>query len=559
MPRIRLCLFLDGEVAPLWASELIGAIAAEGHADIVLAVMPPPRAVPPVPGPAERPAKGPRQVVSAVARRWLERGEAWLFERSHQVRDAFVPTSLAPRLDGVPRLLVEPRRTDDREHFEAADLDRLSTYDIDVGLCIGDRLPCGDPLGSCRFGVWRLHHGDDRVNRGGPPGFWEMMQGWRETGATLRMLGREPEAGAVLARTRASTVPWSVRDNASAIHWRALRLVPRKLAELRALGGDAFMARVEAANRDPLIYSRPLHARPDNLVFGRLLLLKTLHKVRQIWINRFWRDQWILLYTFSDALSLSLRDYRRLAPPADRMWADPQAIERDGRHYIFFEEMFFAANRGHISVIEIDRDGRTSEARRVLERPYHLSYPFLFEHEGTLYMIPESGENRTVELHRCVDFPHRWEFVHNLMEDVQAYDVTLLQRDGRWWLFTTLVEVEGSSSWDELFVFSADSPLSREWAPHPANPVISDCRSARPAGPIFEHRGAWYRPSQNSSGRYGRGFNLGRIDALDGDCYREEIVSRALPEWDDDVVATHTFSRAGDLHVIDAQIRTRRR
>jgi hypothetical protein len=220
--------------------------------------------------------------------------------------------------------------------------------------------------------------------------------------------------------------------------------------------------------------------------------------------------------------------------------------------------MLFAGNRGHISVIELDRDGRASESRRILERPYHLSYPFLFEHEGTLYMIPESGENQTVELYRCTDFPHGWEFVHNVMEGVRAYDTTLLHRDGRWWLFTTLVETEGSSSWDELFVFSSDSPLSREWTPHPRNPVISDCRSARPAGPIFEHRGALYRPSQNSSGRYGRGFNLGRIDVLDGDSYREEIVSRALPEWEDDLLATHTFSRSGDLHVIDAQIRRRR-
>ena len=554
MQRVRICLFLDGEFAPLWACELIQAIEADGHSEIVLAVMPPPARV----DADAAQARDSRTSLPAVARRMLERCEALLFERSNQVRDAFGPTSLAPALAGVPRLLVETRRTATGDHVEPADLPRISAHDIDVGVHIGQRGLLGDILDLPRFGIWSLHHGDDRINRDGPPGFWEMMLGWRETGATLRILRHEPDAGLVLARLRSSTLPWSLRDNASANHWGALRLIPRKLAELRSLGGDAFMAGVEAANRDPTIYSRPLYATLGNRLFARLLLRKTMDKARQIWVNRFWRDQWILLYSFSPALSLSLGGYRRLQPPADRMWADPQAFERDGRYYIFFEEMLFATNRGHIAVIELDRDGKASEPRPVLERPYHLSYPFLFEHEGTLYMLPESGENRTVELYRCAEFPHRWEFVHNVMEGVQAYDATMLHRDGRWWLFTTLVETDGASSWDELFVFSSDSPLSREWTPHPRNPVVSDCRSARPAGPIFEHRGALFRPSQNSSGRYGRGFNFCRIDVLDGDSYREEIVSRALPEWADDVVATHTFSRSGDLHVIDAQIRARR-
>jgi hypothetical protein len=558
MQRIRICLFLDGEFAPLWACDLIRAIEADGHSEIVLAVMPPPPPAEPDQGPAKRPEKAFGQFVSAGVRTLLERCEAWLFERSNRVRDAFVPTSLAPLLERVPRLLVEPRRTRSCDYVEPADLERISAHDIDVGLRIGYRILHGDILDLPRFGIWSFHHGDNRIIRGGPPAFWEMMLGWRETGATLQILGQELDAGLVLARTRSSTMRWSLRDNASAIHWSALRLVPRKLAELRSLGGEAFMAGVAAANRDPTIYSRPLYGRPGNRLFGRLLLLKTMDKVHQIWVNCFWRDQWILLYSFSASLSLSLHGYRRLQPPADRLWADPQAIERDGRHYIFFEEMPFASNRGHIAVIELDRDGKASEPRRVLERPYHLSYPFLFEHEGTLYMIPESGENQTIELYRCAEFPHRWEFVHNVMEGVSAYDATMLHRDGRWWLFTTLVETEGASSWDELFVFFADSPLSREWTPHRRNPVVSDCRSARPAGPMFEHGGALYRPSQNSSGRYGRGFNLCRVDVLDGESYREEVVSQALPEWDDDVKATHTFSRSGDLHVIDAQVRRRR-
>src|SRR5262249_60302440 len=103
-----------------------------------------------------------------------------------------------------------------------------------------------------------------------------------------------------------------------------------------------------------------------------------------------------------------LGGFPRLAPPAARAGADPFAVERNGRHYVFFEELPYASGKAHISMIEIGPGGRRSAPVRVLERDYHLSYPFLLEHDGSLYMIPESAQNRSVELYRCIDFPLRW-------------------------------------------------------------------------------------------------------------------------------------------------------
>ena len=61
-----------------------------------------------------------------------------------------------------------------------------------------------------------------------------------------------------------------------------------------------------------------------------------------------------------------------------------------------------------VPLIEIGADGRWSTPVRVLERDHHLSYPFLFEHEGVLYMVPETAQAGTVELYRCTEFPLRW-------------------------------------------------------------------------------------------------------------------------------------------------------
>ena len=116
-------------------------------------------------------------------------------------------------------------------------------------------------------------------------------------------------------------------------------------------------------------------------------------------------DQWSIAYRFGGEAqwSGSLEGFFRLEPPKGWYWADPFPIEVAGRHYIFFEELPLGAAKAHISVVEVDRDGGASQPVKVLERDYHLSYPFLVEEGGSLYMIPETAHNNTVELYRCVE------------------------------------------------------------------------------------------------------------------------------------------------------------
>ena len=132
--------------------------------------------------------------------------------------------------------------------------------------------------------------------------------------------------------------------------------------------------------------------------------------------------------------------------------------------------------------MEIDEEGRWKQPYPVLERPYHLSYPFVFEHDGNTYMLPETAANGTIELYECEEFPHRWVLKKTMMEGVYAVDSTLHFHEGRWWLFTNIRDNEGASSDDELFLFFADSPLAENWTPHPLNPIVSDASCARPAG-----------------------------------------------------------------------------
>ena len=275
--------------------------------------------------------------------------------------------------------------------------------------------------------------------------------------------------------------------------------------------------------------------------------------------KRFYRDQWILMLTKSTQEIESNWDaFQPLYPPSDRFWADPFILKRDGHYYVFLEELPYKTNRGHISCMLLDEGGNLLENRPILEKPYHLSYPFIFEYNGSLYMIPETGENRTIDAYRCVSFPFEWEYHKTLMSNVEAKDATLIQYRGKWWLFATVREHNQGSTWDQLSIFWADNPLTDKWAPHPLNPVVNDVRTARPAGHIFSQNGSLIRPSQDCSVRYGYALNFNRITKLSETEYEEVPEARLEPPGGTNILATHTFNKAGEMAIIDAVIRRRK-
>jgi len=232
--------------------------------------------------------------------------------------------------------------------------------------------------------------------------------------------------------------------------------------------------------------------------------------------NKFYFNQWSLLFSLEGPhkIPLSFESFKSITPPKDRFWADPFVIFRDGRYYIFVEEFFYETKKGVISVIILTEDGEYSESQTVLNKDYHLSYSFLFEEEGEVYMIPETSQNATIELYRCVDFPLKWELEEVLIHDIKAVDSTLFKHDEKYWLFTNEKLVENSDNWDVLNVFYSESLLNGEWKRHPENPVVQNVEASRPGGSLFRQSGKIYRPGQNCLKHYGHGFTINEVTLM---------------------------------------------
>jgi len=228
-----------------------------------------------------------------------------------------------------------------------------------------------------------------------------------------------------------------------------------------------------------------------------------------------------------------------------RYFADPFLFEEGGVDYVFCEEFPYATGKGVISVFAVDESGNPGPPSVVLERPYHLSYPLVFRHGGQIWMMPESGQNRTLELYRAERFPDRWTLDRVLISGADIGDATPFAWRGQWWLTATTGETIGST-WDSLRLYSGPGPLG-PWTPAIDGPALIDASAARPAGLVFEHEGALFRPVQDCRAGYGSGLAFCRIDALAPGEFRQTPIRRFAPAG-----GLHTFNMNDRFVAIDA-------
>lgn len=309
---------------------------------------------------------------------------------------------------------------------------------------------------------------------------------------------------------------------------------------------------------------------PSNLDNG----LHRLWKVMQLWAkqtksrltNKLYYEQWQLAFAKhpNESQSLikqlgntSVEDYATINSPDRSWWADPHMYQHDNKRYVFFEEMPISRSYGHLSVARLTDDGQAVDVKTVMDDGKHLSYPFVFSHDGVDYMIPETASRRTVSLYRADQFPDQWSKVEDLMSNVDLADTTLIFHDERWWMFTNSMSHRSCDERDELRLFFSTS-LQGPWQAHPLNPIVSGVDRARMAGSLLKIDGTLYRPSQYGAVRYGHGVNLHRIDRLDEHHYAEVPVSRTVPDSTGPWLGCHTLSHLNGVTVLDRVMWRRR-
>jgi hypothetical protein len=447
----------------------------------------------------------------------------------------------------VPKsVIIEPiiSKSGFVHRYSDEDIDKVKALGLDLLVRFGSGILRGEILNASKLGIISFHHGDSKKNRGGPPGFWEVFHKKDSTGFMIQSLTEELDGGDVLISGEFQTKSYYLLNRAF-LYEKSFVYMKFLLSDIAKLG------KLPAARESAPYFNRLFKV--PTLIEQFLYVIKFAYlKISESLSYRLFKKsyRWGVAFSRSDWKNLVMWRAIKIVNPVNHFLADPFVISEDGRDYCFVEDYDYGKSRGCISVYELKEKTAECLGDAIVE-PFHMSFPYLFRFEGKLYMCPETSEMRDIRLYECINFPLQWKLSKVLMKDVSATDTMIFEKNGIWWLFTNIDPSNIGDHCSELFIFSADNPLSKEWIPHDKNPIIIDSNKARNAGLLF-HDDSIYRASQRQGfNLYGKGLSINEICSLSGSEYSESKLCSIEPNFFPDIKGTHHLHSNGSVTAFD--------
>jgi len=532
---IKIGIIIDGEDVPLWIYRVIEKISCSEFAEIKLIIY------------NNNKEKGHNNSKYSFIYKLHKKLDQLIFS-SRVDYDKIVEVSNI--IQGILCVSVNSKHNNQYNKTENTFHD-ISIHDLDIILNFSSFSFNESSLKLAKYGIW--HYGIVNRNITGDftSGYWELVKKIPVIEAVLLSSNSSFKKEIVIHRSWFPTNFNSLQINLDHAYGLCSIIIPRLIKGFYLYGFESF--------KDLTLKYEKSDEETNNRIFfppsNRQALINILVILFRYFFYRLeYHDKWkwFLMYKFNqnpfpDASS----NYKTLVPPKDRFWADPFVICRNSKIFIFIEEVIYRIKKGHITLLELDKEGKLLQTEKILEKPYHMSYPFIFEYDNSFYMIPETSENKTIELYKCEEFPVKWSFVRNLKVNIIAKDTTIFFYKNKWWLFTAINESHNFSDYAELFLFYSNDFYTTDWIPHPNNPIVTDIRNARPAGRVFMYDNKIYRPSQDCSVRYGRALNINQIITLSETSYKEVLISRNEAIWEAKLKGTHTLNFDENFSIID--------
>jgi len=224
--------------------------------------------------------------------------------------------------------------------------------------------------------------------------------------------------------------------------------------------------------------------------------------------------------------------------------ADPFMIMKNDKWYMFFEIKIKDSFKTELAYAT-SKDCFNWKYEKALDiKPLFRSYPYVFEFENVIYMLPETEPLKSIILYSAEDFPEKWKKECTIASGKNYVDPSIFRYNNKWWIFVS------TTNNSELYLFYSDS-LKGPWEEHKLNPIIKNNPSfARPGGRVIEYQSNLYRVGQDCKKNYGECVRAFKIKKLSVGEYEEElvpnpIISKGTLGWN--LKGMHTF----DAHELE--------
>ncbi|KAI3458895.1 hypothetical protein Pfo_015558 [Paulownia fortunei] len=211
--------------------------------------------------------------------------------------------------------------------------------------------------------------------------------------------------------------------------------------------------------------------------------------------------------------------------------ADPFLYVQGDILYLFYETKNSITMQGDIGVAQsIDKGATWQQLGIALDEEWHLSYPYVFDYNGNIYMMPEGSAKGDLRLYRAINFPLKWTLERIIMKK-PLVDSFIIPHEGKFWLFGSDHSEIGTKKNGQLEIWHSTSPLG-PWRPHKKNPIYNTYKTmgARNGGRPFVYNGNLYRIGQDCGETYGHRTRVFKVEVLTTDEFKEVEVPLGLEE-----------------------------
>lgn len=480
--------------------------------------------------------------ISGIFFKVLQRLEKLLLKTKPRYKNKYYNYNLTSVIEN--HVLVRSILSDNDYHdFEDVEIMRVKELNLDIIIKYCGGVFRGDIINSARLGIISIQYADDYFNRGYFAGFWEVYSQQDTTGFAIKHLTDECEFGETLIRGKFKTQIFFLLNQVALyekVNFCLMQLIT-KIASQDKL--TPYLPSVPCSNGFCDIPKLHNYIYYLSKLFYCFLVKKTYGLVG-------YQRQWGVSFVRSDWRNAILCHGVRIKNPPNHFLADPFVINRFGKDYCFVEDWNLSTERGCIVVYELYE--KTSKWIGIaIEEPFHMSFPYLFEFQGDLYMCPETAENKDIRIYKCLDFPCRWGLESVIMKEVSAVDSMLFEKDGKWWMLTSIDHTNTGDYAQALSIYYSDHPLSSDWKAHSKNPIYIDSTRVRNAGLLKEGNRIFRVSQAQGFDVYGKQTLIFEINEINEFNYTETQVAEITPSFKKGIIGTHHFHSNGKITVYD--------